>query len=119
MSKNVSTSDFLILLRKKQRVVFNTDHSIEKAKRRQFISDTENNVDLLEADLKREPHLVVEQDCKTPNERQFKVYYPSSKGGYACYVLVMDGQIRLVTIYRTTKKLQEQVYKYERAKGYR
>ncbi len=71
----------------------------------------------------KEPYKVVEQECETKDERKFKAYYPSDLGGFSCYIFVIDGEIRLVSLYRTTKKLQQrvygQLYKYQKEKEYR
>jgi hypothetical protein len=44
-------------------------------------------------------------------ERKFKVYY-SQKPPYAhCYVVVIDGQIRLVTLWRANASKQKDISK--------
>jgi len=115
----ISVKIFIEIIKRRQRDVVYTGHSIEKGRLRQFLSEGDQ-IKVFDADINgKEPFKIIEQGCETQGERKFKAYYQSSLGGFMCYIFVIDGQIRLVSLYRTTKRIQKQIYKYGKQKGLR
>jgi hypothetical protein len=120
MEETIEVHIFLEMLRQKTRDIAYTRHSIRQAKMRKIIADKETKIEKFEKDFQEEePYCVVEQTSETVAERKFKLYYRSHEGGFVVYIISMDGQIRLITVYRTTKSIQEKVYKYAKREGYR
>jgi len=115
----IDVNVFLKLLKEKKREILFTAHAVSQAKNRNLIGEDEAGIGIFVQDITLGmPHRVVEQSSEKPGERKFKAYYLSSSGGYMCYILTMDGQISLITIYRTSKRLQKNIYKYRKARGY-
>jgi len=113
METKISVSDFLKTLKQKARDISYTEHSIQRAKTRKIISEAESIIKRFEKDIKdSNPDVVVEQTSENPDERKFKAYYKAIEGGFMTYIIILDGYIRLLTIYRTSKTKQEQVYKH-------
>ena len=116
----IDTDEFVALLKKKQRKIKYTSHSQEGANNRNLADDKTRIDEIFETDLKEHnPYKVFEQTCETPGERKFKLYFMSSSGGFMCYVIVLNDELRLITVYRTTKNLQEKIYKRLRERGYK
>ncbi|OGJ49878.1 hypothetical protein A2335_01000 [Candidatus Peregrinibacteria bacterium RIFOXYB2_FULL_32_7] len=115
MEKVIDVNVFLTLLTQKKRGIIYTEHSIQRARMRQLIGDNTDKIEKFEKDLyENVPHLVVEQPSESPGDRKFKIYYRSPERGFDTYVLSIDGQIRLITIYKTSKTLQKNIYKYRK-----
>jgi len=112
MERAFSPSDFLTLIRQKERRIVYTDHAIRQARDRGLIG-AEDEIKRLEADLLEEPAIAIEQDSEKPGERKFKLYYGfPSEGGFIAYVITTDGELRVITAYRTSKSMQKKVYKF-------
>lgn len=115
MEKKINLSEFQKILKVKQRTIYYTKHSLQRAAMRGFIKESEDRIPLFEKDIfENKPHLVVEQDSDIEDARKFKVYYRAKKG-FMAYVVSIDGEIELITVYHTSKTLQEKIYK--RRKG--
>jgi hypothetical protein len=113
MEKKIDAEDFLKLLRAKKRKTIYTEHSIQRAKARKLISNGEATIKIFEKDLEEKtPDIVVEQTSENPDERKFKIYYRSSETGFYTYVITINGGVRLITAYKTSKSLQRKVYKH-------
>lgn len=105
----------MALLCKKPRNLEYTRHSISRARKRELISEDGETVPEFERDLlEGDPRVVVEQDSEGIHERKFKAYYRSPSGGFVVYIFVLNDQTRLISVYRTSKKIQEAVYNCER-----
>lgn len=118
MERAVSEETFLKLPNAKERILVYTAHAVRQARKRGIISDDERTVPRFEKDLQgNKPYKVVEQDSENTNERKFKVYFQARapEGGFMAYIVVLNKQMRLISIYRTSKKLQETIYNYERS----
>ncbi len=112
MEMAFSPDDFLNLLRQKKGRIVYTAHVIRQARDRGLIG-TGGEIKRLEADLLEEPAIVVEQDSEKPDERKFKLYYGlPDEGGFIAYVITTDGELRVITAYRTSKSMQKKVYKF-------
>lgn len=119
MEELIEIDAFLKRLRHKERQIVYTFHAINEAKRRKLISENEKEIKIFEADIKEGTiYLGVEQSSELPGEKKFKLYYHYREGGFIVYVISLDGEIRLITVYRTSKSLQKKVYKYIKSKGY-
>lgn len=115
MEEKVDPDEFIKLLKGKDRNILLTDHSLKQAKMRQIIKDDETDIKQFKTDIYNKiPFLVAEQDSENPNVRKFKLYYRSTKKGFIVYIISVNAQIRLITIYPTTKSLQKQIYKYRK-----
>lgn len=118
MEKNIETAVFLKILKQKNRSIVYTNHALAQAIQRGFITNDQTIIPEFENDIKEEPSVVVEQGSESRDEKKFKIYYESKQlGEFMCYVIKVDGQITLITLYRTSKKLQKSIYKY-RKQGY-
>ena len=118
MERAISEEAFTKLLLAKEREVVYTYHAIKQAKKIDIIADHEGTVPKFEKDIKEnKPYKVVEQDLENSNERKFKVYYQNQAacGGFMVYIVVLNKRTRLISIYRTSKKLQKDMYHYERS----
>lgn len=116
MEKIVDKKAFAELLNIKSRSFAYTRHSIKRARKREVINENEETVPRFEKDLyEAGPYLVIEQDSEYAHERKFKLYYRSQEGGFIAYILVLNDQVRLISVYRTSKKIQEAAYKCELA----
>jgi hypothetical protein len=112
MESAFSPGDFLTLIRQKERRIVYTAHAIRQARDRGLIG-AEGGIKRLEADLLKEPAIAVEQDSEKPDERKFKLYYGlPEEGGFIAYVITTDGELRVITAYRTSKTLQKKIYKF-------
>ena len=114
MEKAISTEDFQKILKKKERQILYTPHAVQRAKLRKIITEDENEINRFENDIKKKPDIIVEQDSEISDERKFKLYYRFERGGFLTYILAMDGEIRVITVYRTSKTLQKKIYKYRK-----
>lgn len=115
MEKKISLSEFQKILDAKKRTIYYTKHSLQRAAMRGFIKEGEDGIMLFEKDIRENrPHLVVEQDSDIEDARKFKVYYRAKKG-FVAYIMSIDGEIELITVYHTSKTLQKKIYK--RRKG--
>lgn len=115
MERIISKKAFMALLCKKPRNLEYTRHSISRARKRELISEDGETVPEFERDLlEGDPRVVVEQDSEGIHERKFKAYYRSPSGGFVVYIFVLNDQTRLISVYRTSKKIQEAVYNCER-----
>lgn len=111
MELPVEAGVFERMLRSKERKLEYTAHSIRRARKRAIIAEHENTIPRFEDDLNNSaPYKVVEQPSENPGERKFKIYY-RSQSGFMVYVIVLDGQIRLLSVYRTSKKIQKMLYR--------
>lgn len=105
-------ADFLNLLGQKKRRIAYTSHAISQAKDRGLVGAGESEIRRLGSDLLEEPAIVVEQDSEIPHERKFKVYYGlPTEGGFIAYIITTDGELRVITAYRTSKSMQKKIYK--------
>ena len=117
MEKIIDTKEFLELLKKRERKIVYRKHAIKQAKERNFIHNSMETIPIFESDISRNtPYLIVEQTCETPEHSQFKVYYNSPLGGYSVYILILNDEMFLRSVYRTTKNLQKKIFKIERSK---
>ena len=113
MEEKLDADIFLKLFAQKKREIQYTEHAIQRARIRKLIPENELSVKRFEMDMyNNKPDVVVEQISENPEERKFKVYYKSPDGGFVAYILSIDGQIRLITTYKTSKSLQEKIYKH-------
>lgn len=107
--------EFQKLLSKKSRQIVCTVHAIQRAKMRKIIDEDETEIKRFETDIKEKPSIVVEQDSEIPNERKFKLYYRSSTGaGFITYIVSINADITLITVFRTSRALQKKIYKYRK-----
>ena len=103
---------FLRVLKQKERRITYTEHAILRARARDIIRDDECKVAIFESDLAGSiPHIIVEQYSENPAEQKFKLYYRYPEGGFVAYVISMDGEIRLITVYKVSRSLQKKIYK--------
>jgi len=117
VEKIIDTKEFLELLKRQVRKAVYRKHALKQAKEREFIRNGMESIPAFESDISvNVPYLVVEQTCETPEHRQFKAYYNSSQGGYSVYILILNDQMYLTSVYRTTKNLQKKIFKFERRK---
>ncbi len=68
----------------------------------------------LKADLKEVPAAICEQMCETGNERKFEVYYPQRGDHYHTYIVVSNGQVRIVSVWRSNRIRQEDISRGKR-----
>ena len=116
MERTISEDVFTKLYHAKERELVYTKHAIKQAKKRDIISDQDGTISKFEKDLKEnKPYKVVEQDSEDANERKFKAYYQDPAGGFMVYIVVLNKRTRLISIYRTSKKLQKDMYHFERS----
>ncbi len=116
MEKRISKEFFRKLLHNKTRSLKYTSHSIDRAVKRAIITRTEETIPRFEKDVHgNDPYLVVEQDSDSPAERKFKLYYRAPEGGFIAYIVVLNNQMRLISVYKTTKSIQQKMYKCEKA----
>ena|GEM_PF-1063005 len=116
MEKIISKEFFRKVFNDKTRILKYTLHSIERARKRSIITKSEETIPKFEKDIyENAPYLIVEQDSDSPAERKFKLYYRDSEGGFIAYIFVLNKQMRLISVYKTTKSIQEKLYKYEKA----
>ena len=115
MEKKIPVDEFQKLLSKKSRQMVYTVHAIQRARMRKIISENETEIKRFETDMKESPSIVIEQDSESPDERKFKLYYKSSKeGGFIAYIVSINEDITVITVYRTSKALQKKIYKYRK-----
>ncbi len=106
---------FRKLVHAKKRTIVYTNHAIAQARKRNIILDKEGMIPVFERDLSEKPYRVVECESENPKERKFKAYYQASGGGFMVYILVLNSQTRLISTYKTSKKLQQKMYDYEKS----
>jgi hypothetical protein len=105
------------LLKAKSREVVCPQHAVSKAILRGIISHPDDCIPLVEKDLyKREPHIVVEQEPEG-GERRFRAYYRYPEWGFIAYIILINSQIRLKTVYKTSKKIQKKAYRLTKRVG--
>ncbi|MFH1095734.1 MAG: DUF4258 domain-containing protein [Candidatus Micrarchaeota archaeon] len=80
--------------------VFLTEHAKEQMEVRNL------SVAGLRNDLERPPSAIEEQACETEGERKFLVYYPQSGPHFHAYVFITDGEVRVITAWRTNRLKQ-------------
>ena len=113
MEVRISKEEFQKILAKKKRQIVYSDHAIQRSKMRKIIDENDTEIKRFESDIEK-PSIVVEQDSESPDERKFKLYCRSSTGGFITYIVSIDGDITLITVYRTSKGLQKKLYKYRK-----
>lgn len=92
--------DFIALLRKK--TIRLTRHMQAQLEPR-HISLAALRLDLQES----QPYAYQEQPCLTEGERQFLLYYLQRGEYYHAYVIVVDGELRVVTAWRPSRIRQK------------
>src|SRR3989338_6833674 len=113
MEELVEIATFLELLKQKERKITYTFHAISEAKYRKLISENETEIKVFESDINEGTiYLIVEQASEIPDEKKFKLYCHYPKGGFIIYIIAINAEIRLITVYRTSKSLQKKLYKY-------
>lgn len=116
LEKKINNEFFRKLLHSKTRSLRYTTHSIERAVKRKIINKNEKTIPRFEKDIgNKDPHLAVEQTSEFEGERKFKLYYRAPEGGFIAYILALNKQMRLISVYKTTKSIQEKLYKHEKA----
>ena len=116
MEKILSKEFFKKLLDNKTRKLKYTAHSIDRAIKRGIINKAQKTVPRFEEDiLGRNPYLVIEQHLDSKDEKKFKLYYRAPEGGFIAYIFVLNSQMRLISVYKTTKSIQQKMYKCEKA----
>ena len=113
METEIDIGAFESLLKQKRREIYYTKHALAQAKSRNIVNDEETAVKPFENDiLCRIPDIVMElEGPEKPDERKFKAYF-KSEWGYRVYIMSIDGQISLITIYIISRRKQEKLYKY-------
>lgn len=110
----MDVDDFLKLLKAKDRDFVYPPHSIDQAIRRQFLAGPEDSIPIFENNIHDDiPYKVVEQE-PADDERTLKLYYKnaqSKRGGFNVYVIIINSQIRLKTVYWTSKSVQKDAYR--------
>ncbi len=97
----ISASDFLELVRTKQRQFKFTKHALSRAEKRLMQPQVcQNEI------LTKEPDSVEEQKAQLEGERHFNVYYKQDSDKYHRYVVALNNVIRVITMMRISKKLQ-------------
>ncbi|MFH0884150.1 MAG: hypothetical protein V1861_00385 [Candidatus Micrarchaeota archaeon] len=115
MEQIVDLRSFQNLLRQKERIIVFRRHALQQARLRRLAAEDDTELAVFRADiLEKEPYLVVEQASEMPRERKFKLYYRWPEGGFIAYIASIDGQISLITVYRTSKALQKKIYKWRK-----
>jgi hypothetical protein len=115
LERAVEATIFVNLILAKPRRVVCTLHAIERAMRRGITDENQIAISRFEIDvMERIPYLVMEQDSEHISERKFKTYYRAQEGGFIVYIVAINDHIRLISTYRTSKKLQEEVYACEK-----
>ncbi|HII38978.1 TPA: hypothetical protein HA318_03165 [Candidatus Micrarchaeota archaeon] len=100
----MAIEEFKALLESKRRILRLTIHAQEQAEKRII------PFQVIERDLLHEqPVLVVEQSCETQNERKFDVYYPQSGVYFHRFVIVLNSELRVITVMRTSKDYQKRL----------
>ncbi len=92
---------FQLLVQNKEIVI--TLHAKEQLAFRQMSENA------LKTDLKEIPTAIREQPCETTNERKFEVYYPQRGDNYHTYIIVSNGQIRIVSVWRSSRIRQKEI----------
>ena len=94
--------EFEKLLKSKKRVFVLTKHSAKRVRERSLPES------LIKADIfENTPLKVVEQACETPGERKFSAYYLQIAGYFHHYIIVLNNEMRIITVMRTSKDLQK------------
>ncbi|MCI0503319.1 hypothetical protein L0Y65_01255 [Candidatus Micrarchaeota archaeon] len=115
MEQITDPRSFQGLLRQKERIIVFRKHALQQARLRNLAVEGDTELAVFREDLLgKEPYLVVEQASEIPKERKFKLYYRWPEGGFITYVASIDGQISLITVYRTSKALQKKIYKWRK-----
>jgi len=67
-------------------------------------------IEVVEDDLEKgTPLIVFEQESEDANERKFDVYYRQDADYSHRYVLILNGEIRLITVMRVRKGFQKRM----------
>jgi hypothetical protein len=102
----MQTDEFEALLRNKQRRLVVTKHASKRAKERLMLEAS-----FYDDILHGKPAATSELESEEKGERKFMVYYHQAGTFYHVYVIVMDGTLRLLTVYRANKVRQKALSK--------
>jgi hypothetical protein len=100
MAPDIGTA-FRKLITQKNRVVVFTNHAVARSSQR-ILPKSVVEFDLLNS----VPAVVIEQESEVKGERKFNVYYFQREGLFHRYVVCINSQIRVITMLRSSKKLQ-------------
>lgn len=103
-AKSIKRKDFERLLKIKKRGYEITDHAKERAQKRYLLIET----------FKKEiesskPVRIFEQEHETSGERKFDVYYLQTDNFYHRYIIVLNDNIRLISLMRVSKDMQRKI----------
>ncbi len=102
VGKEIGEKEFYEILGRKKRGLRFSRHSSKRAKERGLPQA------IVEADIySGKPLKILEQKCETPGERKFNLYYLQLPGYYHRYVIVLNDEMRIITVIRTSKDLQK------------
>lgn len=98
--------EFENLLRQKERKLVITKHASKRAKERLMLEAS-----FYDDILHGKPAAVTELESDEKGERAFMAYYHQIGAYYHVYVIVADGTLRLLTVYRASRVRQKALSK--------
>ncbi len=98
--------EFEKLLLEKKRMLIITKHASKRAKERLMLEAS-----FYDDILHGEPAASSELESEGKGERKFMVYYHQAGVYYHVYVIVIDGTLRLLTVYRANRVRQKALSK--------
>ncbi len=98
----IQLKEFLGLLKSKSRRLAYTIHSEGQSQKRHL------PLSVFEKDLKgSSPVAIKEQESESTGERKFDLYYLQSGDYFHRYVIVINSEIRLITLMRVSREIQK------------